>query len=77
MNREQVILRHFQKNKYISSKLAFELYSITRLSAAIYNLRQQGIKIGSVWRNGVNRYGNPTRWMDYYLEKRGKLWKKQ
>lgn len=77
MNRELVVLQHFSKYKYLSSMQAFELYGITRLSAAIYNLRQQGVKIGSIWRTGVNRYGNPTRWMDYYLEKRGKLWKRQ
>ena len=77
MNREQIVLQHFSKNKYLSSMQAFELYGITRLSATIYDLRQRGIKIGSVWRTTMNRYGKMVRYMDYYLEKRGKLWKRQ
>ena len=77
MNHEMVVMQHFSKFKYISSMQAFELYGITRLSATIYNLRHQGIKIGSVWRTTINRYGKEVRYMDYYLEKRGKLWKKQ
>lgn len=77
MNREEIVLRHFQKNKYISSMQAFELYGITRLSATIYNLRQRGIKVGSIWRTIINRYGKQVRYMDYYLEKRGNLWKRK
>ena len=57
--------------------VAFDMYGITRLSATIYNLRQRGIKIGSVWRTTTNRYGNQVRYMDYYLEKRGGLWKRK
>ena len=77
MNREEIVLRHFQKYKYISSMQAFELYGITRLSATIYNLRQRGIKVGSIWRTIINRYGKQVRYMDYYLEKRGNLWKRK
>ena len=76
MNHEAVVLQHFSKYKYLSSMQAFDLYGITRLSATIYDLRQKGIKIGSVWRTVINRYGNQVRYMDYYLEKRGKLWKR-
>ena len=77
MNHEAVVLQHFSKYKYLSSMQAFDMYGITRLSATIYDLRQKGIKIGSVWRTSINRYGNQVRYMDYYLEKRGKLWKRK
>ena len=76
MTREDVVLQHFTKFKYISSYQAFELYGITRLSATIFNLRQRGIKIGSIWRTTLNRYGKEVRYMDYYLEKRGRLWRR-
>lgn len=77
MNREMIIMQHFSKYRFISSMQAFELYGITRLSAVIYELRQKGVKIGSIWRTTVNRYGKEVRYMDYYVEKRGKLWKKR
>lgn len=74
MNRKIVILQHFAKNKYISSAQAFALYGITRLSAVIYELRQEGYKIGAVWRTETNRYGNTVRYMDYFLIKRERKW---
>ena len=77
MNHEEIVLQHFSKFKFISSMQAFDMYGITRLSATIYNLRQRGIKIGSIWRTTTNRYGNQVRYMDYYLEKRGILWKRK
>ena len=72
MNRKEVILRHFSKYKYISSMQAFELYGITRLSAVIYDLRNDGHKIGFIWRTCVNRYGKQVRYADYFLIKKGK-----
>lgn len=77
MNHEEIVLRHFTKFKFISSMTAFEMYGITRLSATIYNLRQKGIKIGAIWRTTTNRYGNQVRYVDYYLERKGILWKRK
>lgn len=72
MNRKEIILKHLSKHKYISSFQAFELYGITRLSAGIYDLKADGYKIGRVWRDAVNRYGNPVRYADYFLIKGNK-----
>ena len=77
MNHEEIVLQHFTKFKFISSMTAFEMYGITRLSATIYNLRHKGIKIGAIWRTTTNRYGNQVRYVDYYLERRGTLWKRK
>lgn len=74
MNGKQIVLQHFTKYKYISSKQAFELYGITRLSAVIFDLREEGYNIGSVWRSCTNRYGNNVRYMDYFLIKGKKKW---
>lgn len=70
MNQEQVILKHLQKHKSITSMEAIELYGFTRLSATIFNLRKSGIKIGMVWEYGVNRYGNSIKWGRYFLIKK-------
>jgi len=67
MNQEQLILKHFRKYKYISSMKAIELYGITRLASRIHDLRNEGYKIGSIWRESVNRYGNTVRYLDYFL----------
>lgn len=66
---EQVLLNHFAKYKTITSMEAFDLYGITRLSAKIYNLREQGYEIEMIWEEGINRYGNPVRWGKYYIKK--------
>lgn len=69
MNQEQLILKHLRRFKYISSFKAIELYGITRLSARIYNLRQDGYDIRTKFSYATNRYGNLVRYADYYLVK--------
>lgn len=69
MNRKEVILKHLRRHKYISSFQAFDLYGITRLSAVIFDLREDGYQIGNVWRNTTNRFGHFVRYVDYFLIK--------
>ena len=68
-SQNRIILAHLIKHKSITSMDAFELYGVTRLSARIYNLREQGHKIGLVWEESVNRYGRPVRYGRYFIEK--------
>ena len=68
-SQNRIILTHLIKHKSITSMDAFELYGVTRLSARIYNLREQGHKIGLVWEESVNRYGRPVRYGRYFIEK--------
>ena len=68
-SQDKIVLWHMTKHKYITSFKAFELYGITRLSAKIYNLRQDGHKIGMAWEESVNRYGVPVRYGRYFIEK--------
>lgn len=65
----KMIMAHLAKHKTITSIEAFEFYGITRLSARIYDLREQGHKIGMVWEESVNRYGTPVRYGKYFIEK--------
>ena len=63
-----IILNHLRKQKSITSIEAFELYRITRLSAAIFTLRQQYNIVGI-------RETNPeteTKFCRYVLLKRKK-----
>ena len=47
MNQNQKILNHLKEHKKITSYEAFEKYRITRLSARIHDLREQGHNITS------------------------------
>lgn len=62
------ILHHLENYGSISSMEAFACYGETRLSASIFALKDRGYPIRMVWVDGVNRYGNKTRYGRYYLE---------
>ena len=47
MNQNKKILNHLKEHKKITSYEAFEKYRITRLSARIHDLREQGHNITS------------------------------
>lgn len=68
-SQNKMILAHMLKHKSITSMQAFELFGVTRLSARIYDLREQGHKIGMVWDESVNRYGRSCRYGRYFIEK--------
>lgn len=63
------ILHHLKTCKGITSKEAFELYGVTRLSAIIFNLRKAGFNIQSITRTGKTRYGLPCHFSEYRLKK--------
>lgn len=70
MNRKSRILRYLKTHKYITSYQAFELFNITRLSAVIFDLRQDGHKIGGIWETITDETtGNPVRFLRYFLIK--------
>lgn len=63
-----IILKHLETyTHWISSMEAFEKYGITRLSGRIFDLRNKGYDIESYFVDGVNRYGEPTRYSRYIL----------
>ena len=69
MNQNEIILNHLRKNKGITSMDAFELYGITRLSARIHDLREEGYEISMIWEYATNRYGNQVKYGKYFLIK--------
>lgn len=63
MNQNQKILNHLKEHKKITSYEAFEKYRITRLSARIHDLREQGHNITSDM-----IYGKEYKYAVYRLE---------
>ena len=51
----------------ITSMEAIQVYGATRLSAIIYNLRKDGLKIVTESITQKNRYGNSTTFAKYKL----------
>ena len=52
----------------ITSKDAFELFGITRLSGRIFDLRDMGYSILTTQESSKNRYGDTTTYARYKLE---------
>lgn len=65
------ILNHLKSGKSITSKEAFELYGITRLSAIIHDLRRMGYPIHALSVEGKTRFGDSCRYAKYILGKEG------
>ena len=63
MSQNQKILNHLKEHKKITSYEAFEKYRITRLSARIHDLREQGYNITSDM-----IYGKEYKYVVYRLE---------
>lgn len=63
------VLKHLQTCKGLTSFEAFERYGITRLSAVIFDLRQEGFNITTTTVCKKNRYGEPCHFAEYRLEK--------
>lgn len=69
MNQNKIILNHLRKYKGITSMQAFTVYGITRLSARIHDLREEGYEISMIWEYSTNQYGNQVRYGKYFLIK--------
>ena len=58
------VLKHLQLKGSITTWEAIELYKATRLSGIIFNLKKKYL-IVSAWCDGVDSYGNHSRWTKY------------
>ena len=71
MTQGEAILEYLKSHKTISPMEAFSELGITKLSTRVGELIREGHKIKKTPENGVNRYGESTRYMVYSLEKKG------
>lgn len=67
-----VIFRHLQTFGSITSWEAIKEYGITRLSAVIFDLRQNGIDIPDRWIIFTNRFGEQGRYKEYLYKSKKK-----
>lgn len=69
VKQNMLVLKHLQKKSGITSWDAIENYGITRLSARIYDLRNNGFDIQDKWIEEYNRYGKKIKFKKYFLVK--------
>lgn len=62
------VLQYMKDFGSITSFEAFRDLGVTRLSAAIFNLRSQGYSISSNFETSKNRYGDKVSFARYILE---------
>ena len=65
---EKKVLKHMQEHDGITSMDAFHQYSITRLSAKIFNLRKAGYPIKTYDETYKNEDGDSVTYARYRLE---------
>lgn len=62
-----LILAHFEQGKTLTCKQAEELFGCMRLPARVWELNRAGFDIRSRMVKGVNRFGRPVRYAEYYV----------
>lgn len=67
ISKTQKVIEHLLQNGSITSWDAIMLYGATRLSAIIFNLRDRGYMIDSVYLDDTDRNGNSSRYVNYIL----------
>lgn len=65
-SQDNIILEHLKKGKTISTMEAFKLFGIVDLQSVIRNIRKT-TDIQDKWVKGINQYGEPTRYKQYFL----------
>ena len=61
------LIRYLRTHKGITSMEAFRLFSITRLSGIIYNLKKRGYVFRTITHTTTTRYGKYTQYAEYQL----------
>lgn len=61
------VLNYMRTHKSISSKVAFDKFGATRLSAIIFSLRKQGYIINNIHKKSKNRFGESVIYDEYVL----------
>ena len=65
-----MVLKHLKCKGSITSMEAIKLYSITRLSGRIYELRSKGYDIASIPVESRNIFGKKTEFVKYVLNRK-------
>jgi len=63
----EAVLNYLKTGKQLSQEEAYDLVGTQRLGAIIFNLREKGYDIYSLYCDGENRFGNNVRYVKYCL----------
>jgi len=69
LTQKQKILRHLQEIGDIRPVQAFFDYSIMRLAAIVFDLKDDGYDIETTILKSENKFGEPVRYAQYKLNK--------
>lgn len=67
VSQKELVKNHLLNHGSITSWEAIQKYGITRISAVIFKLREEGFKIESVPMEDKNRYGEITHFVKYTM----------
>jgi hypothetical protein len=73
ISKKKLVKTHIETHKTITSLEAIKLYSATRLSAIIFNLRKSGMDITTKPLHIKDKYGNDCIYAQYILQKSHKV----
>ena len=68
------VLKHLQTVGSITSFDAIRKFGATRLSAIIFNLRQDGYIINTIIEHGTNRFGKKIKYARYMYDEVNNDW---
>lgn len=71
VTQHQKIINHLNTHRGITSKVAYERYGITQLATRISEIEKKGYLIDRTRIEGVNRDGEPCRFVEYSLMEEG------
>lgn len=66
-SQKEQIVNHLRRSGNITSEQAFEKYGVTRLSAVVYNLRENGAEIENHRHFKKNKFGRTVGYDKYVL----------
>lgn len=63
MTQNLKLMRYLLENGYITTMEAFEKLGITRLSARVHEIEENGVELVRFWKSNKD-----TRWLEYHLD---------
>lgn len=69
MSQTEKVLDYMERHGSITQREAYEAFGCFRLGARIADLKDMGVVIERMIEEGVNRYGEKTRYARYWLKK--------
>ena len=69
MSQNGRVLDYMMKHGSITALEAVDNLGVMRLASRVHEIKEQGIGIETVMQEGVNRFGETTKFARYYLVK--------